>query len=41
MGPLTSKSVCTPDELISMSDEKYYELVDGELVEKNIPLPIV
>jgi Uma2 family endonuclease len=36
MSTLTERATVTPDDLLEMSDSKQYELVDGNLVEKEV-----
>ena len=36
MGALADKTVRAPEDLLAMPDEKSYELIDGELVERNM-----
>jgi Uma2 family endonuclease len=36
MGAVADKTLYTPDDLLSLPDEKGYELVDGELVERTM-----
>jgi Uma2 family endonuclease len=36
MNAIAAKSSYTPEELLAMPDEKNYELVDGQLVERNM-----
>src|SRR6478752_2222034 len=36
MSAVADKPKLSPEELLSMPDEKSYELIDGELVERNV-----
>ena len=38
MNAVAEKTLLTPDDLLAMPDEKNYELIDGELVGRNMGL---